>query len=127
MTGTAKTEEGEFVSIYNLDVVQIPSNKPNIRYDKSDIIFTGVEGKFNAIINDVKDKYAKGQPVLIGTITIEKSEELSRALKQAGIKHTVLNAKNHEQESEIVAQAGRKSNYNCYKYGRAWNRHFAGR
>lgn len=108
MTGTAKTEEGEFVGIYNLDVVQIPPNKPNIRYDQPDIIFTGPQGKFNAIIADVKERHAEGQPILIGTITIEKSEELSNALKKAGIKHNVLNAKNHEQESEIVAQAGRK-------------------
>jgi preprotein translocase subunit SecA len=109
MTGTAKTEEGEFVGIYNLDVVQIPPNKPNIRYDQPDIIFTGTQGKFKAIIEDAKERHAKGQPVLIGTITIEKSEELSKELKHAGIKHNVLNAKNHEQESEIVAQAGRKS------------------
>lgn len=109
MTGTAKTEEGEFVGIYNLDVVQIPPNKPNIRYDQPDIIFTGTQGKFTAIIEDVKQRHAKGQPVLIGTITIEKSEELSTALKHTGIKHSVLNAKNHEQESEIVAQAGRKN------------------
>lgn len=108
MTGTAKTEEGEFVSIYNLDVVQIPPNKANIRHDQADIIFTGEEGKFKAIIEDVKTRHSQGQPVLIGTITIEKSEELSKTLKQAGIKHSVLNAKNHEQESEIVAQAGRK-------------------
>ncbi len=108
MTGTAKTEEDEFVGIYNLDVVQIPPNKPNIRYDQSDIIFTGVPGKIKAIINDIKERHEKGQPVLIGTITIEKSEELSKELKHAGIKHNVLNAKNHEQESEIIAQAGRK-------------------
>lgn len=108
MTGTAKTEEGEFVGIYKLDVVQIPPNKPNIRYDQPDIIFTGTQGKFNAIIEDVKRRHEKGQPILIGTITIDKSEELSTALKHAGIKHNVLNAKNHEQESEIIAQAGRK-------------------
>ena len=108
MTGTAKTEETEFVGIYNLDVVKIPPNKPNIRYDQPDIIFTGAPGKFKAIIEDVKERHSKGQPILIGTITIDKSEELSKALKNAGIKHNVLNAKNHEKESEIVAQAGRE-------------------
>lgn len=108
MTGTAKTEEDEFVGIYNLDVIQIPPNKPNMRYDEPDIIYTGVPGKLSGIIADVKERNANGQPVLIGTITIEKSEEISKELKRAGIRHNVLNAKNHEQESEIIAQAGRK-------------------
>lgn len=108
MTGTAKTEEGEFVGIYNLDVIQIPPNKPNMRFDAPDIIYTGVPGKLKGILEDVKERHASGQPILIGTITIDKSEEISKALKQAGIKHNVLNAKNHEQESEIIAQAGRK-------------------
>lgn len=108
MTGTAKTEEGEFVGIYNLDVIQIPSNKPNLRFDAPDIIFTGNQGKLKGIIKDVKERHANGQPVLIGTITIDKSEEISNELKRIGIKHNVLNAKNHEQESEIIAQAGRK-------------------
>ena len=108
MTGTAKTEEGEFVGIYSLDVIQIPPNKPNMRYDAPDIIYTGVVGKMKGIVEDVKERHQKGQPILIGTITIDKSEELSKELKRAGIKHNVLNAKNHEQESEIVAQAGRK-------------------
>ena len=108
MTGTAKTEEGEFRTIYQLDVVTIPTNRPNIRVDEPDIVFTTVNGKIKAIVDEIKRRHEIGQPVLVGTITIEKSEILSKALKEAGIKHTVLNAKNHEQESMIVAQAGRK-------------------
>lgn len=108
MTGTAKTEEGEFRTIYKLDVVTIPTNKPNIRIDEPDIVFTTVNGKIKAIVEEIKYRHELGQPILVGTITIDKSEILSKALKEAGIKHTVLNAKNHEQESQIVAQAGRK-------------------
>lgn len=108
MTGTAKTEEGEFRAIYKLDVVTIPTNKPNIRIDEPDIIFTTENGKIKAIVEEIKRRHELGQPILVGTITIEKSELLSKALKEAKIKHTVLNAKNHEQESQIVAQAGRK-------------------
>lgn len=108
MTGTAKTEEGEFRAIYKLDVVTIPTNKPNIRIDEPDIVFTTEAGKIKAIVEEIKRRHATGQPILIGTITIEKSELLSKALKENGIKHVVLNAKNHEQESQIVAQAGRK-------------------
>ena len=107
MTGTAKTEEAEFRTIYNLDVVTIPSNLPNIRIDEPDIVFTTENGKFKAIVEEIKQRNADGQPILIGTVTIEKSEKLSQALKRAGIKHTVLNAKNHENESNIIAQAGR--------------------
>ncbi len=107
MTGTAKTEEGEFRTIYNLDVVTVPTNRPKKRIDESDIIYTTYKGKVNAIIDEIKRCNEIGRPVLVGTVTIEKSEELSKALKQAKIKHTVLNAKNHEQESAIVAQAGR--------------------
>lgn len=107
MTGTAKTEEAEFNGIYNLDVITIPSNKKNLRIDEPDIIYSGLEGKLRAIVKEVKEKNEIGQPVLIGTITIEKSEIISKALRKAGITHTILNAKNHEQESEIVAQAGR--------------------
>ena len=107
MTGTAKTEEAEFNGIYNLDVITIPSNRENKRIDEPDIIYKGVEGKLRAVVKEVQERHEIGQPVLIGTITIEKSEVISRALKKAGITHTVLNAKNHEQESEIVAQAGR--------------------
>lgn len=108
MTGTAKTEEGEFTTIYGLDVVQIPSNKPNIRYDAPDVIYKTIPAKTKAIVEHIKEIHATGQPILIGTITIDKSEELSNALRRVGIKHNVLNAKNHEFESEIVAQAGRK-------------------
>ena len=108
MTGTAKTEEGEFRAIYKLDVVTIPTNRPNIRIDEPDIVFTTERGKIKAIVDEIKRRNEIGQPILVGTITIEKSEVLSKALKENKIKHTVLNAKNHEQESQIVAQAGRK-------------------
>ena len=108
MTGTAKTEEGEFRAIYNLDVVTIPPNLPNIRQDEPDIIFSTEKGKIKAIVDEIKRRNALGQPILVGTITIEKSELISKALKEAKIKHTVLNAKNNEMESQIVAQAGRK-------------------
>lgn len=108
MTGTAKTEEGEFRAIYKLDVVTIPTNRPNIRRDEPDIVFTTERGKIKAIVEEIKRRHELGQPILVGTITIEKSEILSKALKENKIKHTVLNAKNHEQESQIVAQAGRK-------------------
>ena len=108
MTGTAKTEEAEFNAIYKLDVVTIPSNLPNIRKDEPDIIFSTERGKIRAIVEEIKRRYATGQPILVGTITIDKSELISKALKEAKIKHTVLNAKNNEMESQIVAQAGRK-------------------
>ncbi len=107
MTGTAMTEEEEFQEIYSLDVVAVPTNKPMIRKDNNDIIYKNENGKFNAIVKDVKKSYEKGQPVLIGTVSIEKSEKLSRILKKEGIKHSVLNAKYHEQEAEIIAQAGK--------------------
>ncbi|MDO5724934.1 MAG: preprotein translocase subunit SecA [Tissierellia bacterium] len=108
MTGTAKTEEDEFREIYNMDVIEVPTNKPVIRDDNDDRIYINENAKFNAVVEDIKESNAIGQPVLVGTITIEKSETLSRYLKRAGIKHEVLNAKFHEKESEIVAQAGRK-------------------
>ncbi len=110
MTGTAKTEEAEFNGIYDLDVVTIPPNLPNRRIDEPDIVYKSVQGKLRAIIEEVKEKNSLGQPILIGTITIEKSETISNALRSAKIAHSVLNAKNHEQESEIVAQAGRFKN-----------------
>ncbi len=106
MTGTALTEEEEFGAIYKLDVVEIPTNKPVIRKDHSDIVYKNEIGKFRAIIEQVKLCHAKGQPVLVGTISIEKSEILSKLLKREGIPHNVLNAKYHEQEAQIVAQAG---------------------
>ncbi|MGO1581125.1 MAG: preprotein translocase subunit SecA [Peptoniphilaceae bacterium] len=107
MTGTAMTEEGEFRDIYNIDVVEIPTNKPIARADNNDSIYKNEEAKFKAVVKDIEQAHEKGQPVLVGTISIEKSEELSKFLKRAGIKHNVLNAKKHEKESEIVAQAGR--------------------
>ena len=107
MTGTALTEEEEFAAIYVLDVVEIPTNKPVIRKDQSDIVYKNEIGKFRAIIRQVKECHAKGQPVLVGTISIEKSEILSKLLKREGIPHNVLNAKYHEQEAQIVAQAGK--------------------
>ncbi|HEY8444231.1 MAG TPA: preprotein translocase subunit SecA [Clostridia bacterium] len=108
MTGTAKTEESEFNAIYNLDVVVIPTNKPMIRVDEEDQIYTTHAGKLRAIVADIKDCYQRGQPVLVGTVTVEKSEELSRMLSRERIPHNVLNAKNHALEAEIIAQAGRK-------------------
>ena len=107
MTGTALTEEEEFRDIYNIDVIEIPTNKPVIREDNNDAIYKNEDAKFNAVVEEIKEAHAKGQPVLVGTISIEKSEQLSKLLKRAGIKHNVLNAKKHAQESEIVAQAGR--------------------
>ena len=107
MTGTAMTEEGEFQEIYNLDVVEIPTNKPMARKDNVDIIYKNEDAKFRAVVEDVKKSYEKGQPVLIGTVSIEKSEKLSKILTQNRIKHVVLNAKFHEQEAEIIAQAGK--------------------
>lgn len=107
MTGTAKTEEEEFQDIYHMDVIEIPTNKPVIRVDNPDEIYKTEAEKFGAVIDDIKDRHATGQPVLVGTISIEKSEELSKLLKKTGIKHEVLNAKFHDKEAEIVAQAGR--------------------
>ena len=107
MTGTALTEEEEFRSIYALDVVEIPTNRPIARIDDSDVVYKTEMGKFRAIIRQVKECYEKGQPVLVGTISIEKSEILSKLLKREGIPHNVLNAKYHEQEAHIIAQAGK--------------------
>jgi preprotein translocase subunit SecA len=107
MTGTADTEAAEFKKIYNLDVVVIPTNLPMVRTDNSDLIYKTEEEKFDAVIEEIKDLHKRGQPVLVGTISIEKSERLARRLKKLGIPHNVLNAKNHALEAEIVAQAGR--------------------
>ena len=107
MTGTAKTEEDEFRSIYKMDVVQIPTNKPTQRKDLDDAVYKNVEAKFKAVVEQVVEVHKTGQPILIGTISIETSEMLSDMLKRRGVKHEVLNAKNHEKEAEIVAQAGR--------------------
>ena len=108
MTGTAMTEEEEFREIYNLDVVEVPTNRPPKRIDHSDLVYKTEKGKYTAVIEDIIEHNQKGQPVLVGTISIEKSELLSRKLYEHGIKHNVLNAKHHEQEAEIVAQAGHK-------------------
>ena len=107
MTGTAMTEEAEFEEIYHLDVISIPTNKPTIRQDQNDVIYKNENAKFNAIVQSVKESNQKGQPVLVGTVSIEKSEILSDLLKREGIKHEVLNAKFHEKEAEIIAQAGK--------------------
>ncbi len=107
MTGTALTEEEEFGAIYRLDVVEIPTNRPIARLDNSDVVYKTEAGKYRAIIDQVKSCYSKGQPVLVGTISIERSELLSKLLKKAGVPHNVLNAKYHEQEAQIVAQAGK--------------------
>ena len=107
MTGTAMTEENEFREIYNLDVIEIPTNKPIARVDQNDIIYKNEAGKFRAVINDIKESNKKGQPVLVGTVSIENSEKISELLKREGIEHEVLNAKNHEKEASIIAQAGK--------------------
>ena len=107
MTGTAMTEEEEFREIYSLDVVAIPTNMPMIRKDQTDIIYKNEKAKFNAVIEDIKASHLKGQPVVVGTVSVENSEKLSKLLEDAGIEHEVLNAKNHEKEAEIIAQAGK--------------------
>ena len=107
MTGTAMTEEKEFEEIYNLDVISIPTNKPMIREDLNDAIYKNEAAKFRAVVKSIKESHEKGQPVLVGTVSIEKSEKLSEILKREGIKHEVLNAKYHEKEAEIIAQAGK--------------------
>ena len=107
MTGTAMTEESEFEEIYNLDVIEIPTNKPMIRNDENDVIYKNEKAKFKAVVESVKQSHEKGQPVLIGTVSIEKSEKLSKLLNEARIPHEVLNAKSHEKEAMIVAQAGK--------------------
>src|SRR5436853_5723268 len=108
MTGTADTEASEFAKIYNLDVNVIPTNRTMIRTDYADVIYRTEKEKFEAIVEEIKDCYERGQPVLVGTISIEKSERLAGYLKRHGIKHSVLNAKYHEKEAEIIAQAGQK-------------------
>ncbi len=107
MTGTALTEENEFREIYGLDVVEVPTNRPMIRKDQHDIVYKNQAGKYRAIIKQIRDCHEKGQPVLVGTVSVDKSEFLSAMLKKEGIKHNVLNAKHHEKEAEIVAQAGK--------------------
>ena len=108
MTGTALTEQEEFREIYRLDVVEVPTNRPMIRIDHNDVVYRTVRGKYNAILEQIKTCHEKGQPVLVGTVSIDKSEMLSELLRRNGIKHTVLNAKHHEREAEIIAQAGKE-------------------
>ena len=108
MTGTAKTEEDEFRGIYNLDVVQIPTNRPMIRVDKNDLLFKSVAAKYNALCDEIVNIHKTGQPILVGTVSVEKSEIISKMLDRRGVKHVVLNAKYHEREAEIVAQAGKE-------------------
>ena len=107
MTGTAKTEEDEFKSIYGLDVVVIPTNMPMIRKDFNDVIYLTERGKFKGVVDEIVQRHAVGQPILVGTVSIEVSEMLSNMLKRRGIPHEVLNAKFHEKEAEIIAQAGK--------------------
>lgn len=107
MTGTAKTEEEEFQAIYNLDVVEVPTNKPLIRQDLPDQVYKTEKAKLEAVVRQIEECHNAGQPVLVGTITIEKSEEISAMLKRRGIKHEVLNAKHHTKEAQIIAQAGK--------------------
>lgn len=108
MTGTAKTEEEEFRNIYNMNVIEIPTNRPIIRDDRADLIYATMEGKFKAVAEDIKERNQKGQPVLVGTVAIETSEIISKYLTQFGVKHNVLNAKNHESEADIILAAGEK-------------------
>ena len=107
MTGTAKTEEQELVQIYNLEVIEVPTNKEISRIDNEDVIYKTKEAKLNAVVSDIKERSEKGQPVLIGTVSIESSEQISSLLTSEGVIHSVLNAKNHEKEALIIAQAGR--------------------
>src|SRR5690625_804682 len=108
MTGTAKTEEEEFRNIYNMDVIAIPTNKPIIRDDRADLIYKTMEGKFQAVVDNIKESHQVGQPVLVGTVAVETSEVISQLLKKAGVRHNVLNAKNHYREAEIIENAGQK-------------------
>ena len=108
MTGTAKTEEEEFRNIYNMNVIAIPTNRPIARDDRADLIYSSMEGKYKAVAEDIKERNAKGQPVLVGTVAIETSEIISNYLTKYGVKHNVLNAKNHGREAEIILEAGQK-------------------
>ncbi|GMR63608.1 MULTISPECIES: preprotein translocase subunit SecA [Bacillus] len=108
MTGTAKTEEEEFRSIYNMNVIVIPTNKPIVRDDRADLIFKSMEGKFNAVVEDIVNRHKQGQPVLVGTVAIETSELISKMLTRKGVRHNILNAKNHAREADIIAEAGMK-------------------
>ncbi len=104
----AKTEEEEFRNIYNMNVIVIPTNKPIIRDDRADLIFKSMEGKFNAVVEDIVNRHKQGQPVLVGTVAIETSELISKMLTRKGVRHNILNAKNHAREADIIAEAGIK-------------------
>ena len=124
MTGTAVTEAAEFASTYDLQVVPVPTNKPTARADEGDLIYKTEDGKFGAVVDDIAERYEAGQPVLVGTISVEKSEKLSRMLEKRGIAHEVLNAKQHTREAEIVAQAGRlQARHRRHQHGRSRRRH----
>ena len=128
MTGTAMTEESEFREIYNLDVISIPTNRGMQRQDHNDVIYKNEAAKFRAIAREVKESNDKGQPVLVGTVSIEKSEKISAVLKRQGIKHEVLNAKYHEKEAEIISQAGKLGAVTiATNMARTWYRHYAWR
>ena len=109
MTGTASTEAGEFAHTYDLQVVSIPTNRPMVRDDHADFIYKGEDGKYDAAVEDIVERHHNGQPILVGTISVEKSEKLSRLLEKQGVPHEVLNAKQHEREAEIITQAGQLS------------------
>ena len=124
MTGTAVTEAAEFANTYDLHVVPVPTNKPTARADEGDLIYKTEDGKFGAVVDDIAERYEAGQPVLVGTISVEKSEKLSRMLEKRGITHEVLNAKQHTREAEIVAQAGRlQARHRRHQHGRSRRRH----
>ena len=127
MTGTASTEADEFSEIYGLNIVSIPTNKPRARKDLPDSVYKTVNGKYNAVIEQVAECHAKGQPVLVGTVSVEKSEALSKLLKKKGIEHNVLNAKQHEREAEIVAQAGKQGAVTIATNSGGAYRYYAGR
>ncbi|KGO27806.1 hypothetical protein Q757_07380 [Oenococcus alcoholitolerans] len=122
MTGTAKTEEEELREIYNMEVVQVPTNKPVIRVDEPDVLYYSLRGKFKAVLNEIERLHKKGQPILVGTVSVETSELLSKMLDDHGIPHNVLNAKNNAREADIIAQAGQRGScYDCYQHG--WPRY----
>ena len=127
MTGTAKTQLAEFQSVYDLDVAEIPTNREMIRDDQQDLIYKTEDAKWNAVIEDIAERHEQGQPILVGTVSIEKSEKLSTLLNRRGIEHHVLNAKNHEKEAMIVAQGPPRRRHGRDEHGRPRRRHPAGR
>ena len=124
MTGTAETEAAEFDKIYKLDVLVIPTNRPLIRVENPDVVYRTEQEKFDAVVEEIRELHESGRPVLVGTISIEKSEQLAGLLKRAGIRHVVLNAKYHEREAEIVAQAGPvRGGHHRHQHGGPRHRH----